>query len=139
MEVGVAGFTEDDNRVYAQFIRNVLAGEDIVMKSTGEQFRSWCYVVDCVAALLYIIIYGENGEAYNIADESSNITIKQLAEMIASTGGKKVTMDIPSDAEKKGFNVVKKSVYSTDKLKGLGWKVEGTMEEKIKRTIERRM
>ena len=35
-------FTEQDNRVYAQFIRNVLRGEDIVMKSTGEQFRSWC-------------------------------------------------------------------------------------------------
>ena len=37
-------FTEQDNRVYAQFIRNVLRGENIVMKSTGEQFRSWCYV-----------------------------------------------------------------------------------------------
>ncbi len=133
------GFTEDDNRVYAQFIRNVLAGEDIVMKSTGEQFRSWCYVVDCVAALLYIILKGENGEAYNIADESSNITIKQLAEMIATTGGKKVTMENPSDAEKKGFNVVKKSVYSTEKLKALGWRIDGTMEEKIKRTIEKRM
>lgn len=131
-------FTEDDNRVYAQFIRNVLAGEDIVMKSTGEQFRSWCYVVDCAAALLYILLNGENGHAYNIADESSNITIKQLAEMIASTRGKKVIREIPSDAEQKGFNVVKKSVYSTDKLKDLGWKVEGTMEEKIKRTIERR-
>ena len=123
--------------MYAQFIRNVLAGEDIVMKSTGEQFRSWCYVVDCTAALLYILLKGENGHAYNIADESSNITIKQLAEMIASTGGKKVIREIPSDAEQKGFNVVKKSVYSTDKLKGLGWKVDGTMEEKIKRTIER--
>lgn len=39
-------FAEQDNRVYAQFIRNILCGEDIVMKSTGEQFRSWCYVVD---------------------------------------------------------------------------------------------
>ena len=37
-------FTESDNRVYAQFIRNVLDGNDIVMKSTGVQFRSWCYV-----------------------------------------------------------------------------------------------
>ena len=34
------GFTESDNRVYAQFIRNVLKGEDIVLKSKGEAFRS---------------------------------------------------------------------------------------------------
>ena len=40
------GFTESDNRVYAQFIRNVLRGEDIVLKSRGEAFRSWLYVVD---------------------------------------------------------------------------------------------
>ena len=33
-------FTESDNRVYAQFIRNVLRGEDIVMKSKGEQYES---------------------------------------------------------------------------------------------------
>ena len=37
-------FTENDNRVYAQFIRNILNNSDIVMKSAGLQFRSWCYV-----------------------------------------------------------------------------------------------
>lgn len=128
-------FTESDNRVNAQFIRNVLRGEDIVMKSTGAQYRSWCYVVDCAAALLYIMLKGENGEAYNIADNSSNISIKELAEMIAAIGGKKVVMQLPSDMEKAGFNVVTKSVFSTDKLNALGWKVEGTMEEKMRKTI----
>lgn len=129
-------FTESDNRVYAQFIRNVLRGEDIIMKSTGAQYRSWCYVVDCAAALLYIMLKGEDGEAYNIADNSSNISIKELAEMIAYIGGKKVVMQLPSDIEKAGYNVVTKSVFSTEKLNALGWKVEGTMEEKMRRTIE---
>ena len=82
-------FTEQDNRVYAQFIRNVLRGEDIVMKSTGEQFRSWCYVVDCASALLHILLKGGSGEAYNIADANSNISIRELAETIAKIGGKK--------------------------------------------------
>ncbi|MBQ9664943.1 MAG: NAD-dependent epimerase/dehydratase family protein [Bacteroidaceae bacterium] len=129
-------FTEQDNRVYAQFIRNVLKGEDIVMKSTGEQFRSWCYVVDCVSALLYILLKGENGQAYNIADENSNISIKELAEIIAEIGGKKVVMDVPGADERKGYNVVRKSIFSNSKLESLGWDVSGTFMKKMDVTIE---
>lgn len=129
-------FTEADNRVYAQFIRNVLRGEDIVMKSTGAQFRSWCYVVDCVSALLHILLKGENGQAYNIADDSSNITIKELAETIAAIGGKKVVIDVPSITEAKGFNVVSKSVFSTQKLEGLGWEHLGDYSTKFISTID---
>ena len=128
-------FTEQDNRVYAQFIRNVLRGEDIVMKSTGEQFRSWCYVVDCVSALLHILLKGKCGEAYNIADEKSNICIRELAETIARIGGKKVVIDVPDAYEKKGFNVVTKSVFSIDKLECLGWKTFSNLECYLKNTI----
>ena len=128
-------FTEADNRVYAQFVRNVLKGEDIVMKSTGEQFRSWCYVVDCVSALLYILLKGENGQAYNIADAASNISIRELAETIAAIGGKKVVIDVPDADEKKGFNVVMKSIFSTEKVNKIGWSISGTMEEKMQSTI----
>ena len=122
-------FTEQDNRVYAQFFRNVLRGEDIVMKSTGEQFRSWCYVVDCVSALLHILLKGKCGEAYNIADEKSNISIRELAETIARIGGKKVVIDVPDADEKKGFNIVMKSIFSVGKLEGLGWKAHSSIEK----------
>lgn len=128
-------FTEQDNRAYAQFIRNVLHGEDIVMKSTGEQFRSWCYVVDCVSALLYILLKGECGEAYNIADSKSNISIRELAETIAAIGGRKVVIDLPDDDERKGFNVVTKSVFSTEKLEALGWRAETHIEKGFMHTI----
>lgn len=129
-------FTEHDNRVYAQFIRNVLRGEDIVMKSTGEQMRSWCYVVDCASALLHILLKGENMTAYNIADNTSNISIRELAEMIARIGGKRVVMDVPTDAERKAFNPVMQSVFATERLESLGWSVSGTMLEKMQGTIE---
>ena len=128
-------FTESDNRVYAQFIRNVLNGEDIVMKSDGAQYRSWCYVVDCVKGLLHVLLKGKTGEAYNVADSSSNISIKQLAEMVAGIGGRKVILDLPSDAEQKGYNPVNKSVFSTKKLESLGWTLRGTMREKMEATI----
>lgn len=128
-------FTETDNRVYAQFIRNVLNGDDIVMKSTGCQFRSWCYVTDCVSALLYVLLKGKSREAYNVADTSSNISIRQLAEMIAKITDKQVIFDLPTETERQGYNVVSKSVFSTQKLEGLGWNVQGKMEEKVAGTI----
>lgn len=128
-------FTESDNRVYAQFVRNILKGEDIVMKSTGEQFRSWCYVVDCVSAFLYVLLKGTSGEAYNIADPVSIFSIRQLAEMLAEIGHCKVVMGIPSEIEKKDYNPVQKSILSVGKLKKLGWKVSGSMQEKMTKTI----
>lgn len=129
-------FTEQDNRVYAQFIRNVLRGEDIVMKSTGEQFRSWCYVVDCVSALLHILLKGKCGEAYNIADEKSNISIRELAETIAEIGSQNIVTNAPNTDEKKGFNVVTKSVFSTRKLEYLGWKSICSIKEGLQHTIK---
>lgn len=129
-------FTEQDNRVYAQFIRNVLRDEDIVMKSTGEQFRSWCYVVDCVSALLHILMKGQCAEAYNIADAQSNISIKDLADTIAGIGGKRVIINNPDANEKKGYNLVTKSVFSTEKLKALGWCPRTNIQDGLKHTIE---
>ena len=128
-------FTDRDNRVYAQFIRDVLCDNDIVMKSTGMQLRSWCYVVDCVSALLYILLKGEKGHAYNVADKNSCVTIRELAEMIARIGGRRVKMAVPADSESKGYNVVTNSVFSTTKLESLGWSVCGSMEEKLRKTI----
>jgi nucleoside-diphosphate-sugar epimerase len=129
-------FTESDNRVYAQFIRNVLNGDDIVMKSAGTQYRSWCYVDDCVSALLFILLKGKSGQAYNIADKTSVVTIRELAEMIAHIAGRKVVMQVPSDIEKKGFTPIRRAVFDTAKLEALGWSVSGTMEEKLRRTID---
>ena len=129
-------FTSSDNRVYAQFIRNALKGEDIVMKSSGSQYRSWCYVVDCVSAMFYVLLKGETMQAYNIADPNSNVSIRQLAEMIAGAAGRKVVVQLPKDTESKGYNRVTRSLFSIRKLESLGWTINGNMRDKIVRMIE---
>ena len=128
-------FTDNDNRVFAQFIRNAINGENILMKSSGEQFRSWCYSTDCASALLYILLNGKSGEAYNIADESSNVTIRYLAETIASLCGVKVVIEKASELEKFGFNPVQRSVFSTSKISSLGWCPMCSLEQNLKHTI----
>ena len=64
-------FTAVNSRADAQFLRNALAGEDIVMKSTGAQVRSYCYVADAVNAIFTLLDRGEAVQAYNVANRGS--------------------------------------------------------------------
>lgn len=129
-------FTDSDTRAYAQFVRNARKHENIVLKSKGEQYRSWLYVKDCASAILTILLKGENEEAYNVADENSCITIRELAETIANIGGGKVVFDLPSDVEKKGFSVIRKAVFNTRKLESLGWKPKYELQDALVETIK---
>jgi nucleoside-diphosphate-sugar epimerase len=129
------GFTEKDNRVYAQFLRNVLQGEDIVLKSWGLQMRSWIYVEDAVNAILHILLKGERGEAYNVANPASCITIRQLAELIAHQAGKKVRLDIPAEANQGNTTPITCATISIDKLKALGWVPRYNMEDGLRKTL----
>lgn len=129
-------FTESDTRVYAQFIRNILNGEDIIMKSTGEQVRSWCYVVDCALGILYVLIKGNNQEAYNISDSSSIVSIREMAEIIAQIGNNQVVINAPSEVEKRGFNVVRKEILDSSKLQSLGWQARCDIRDGLEHTIK---
>lgn len=127
-------FSESDNRAYAQFFRNAIQGEDIVLKSSGEQIRSWCYVIDCASALLHILLKGESGQAYNIAE--SSCTIRVLAETVAMTKGTGVTFVLPTDYERKGYNIVMRSILSCKRLAHLGWSPRFDLSKGIRESID---
>ena len=114
--------TEADNRASSQFPRDVAAGRDIVLKSSGSQLRSYCYVLDCVSALLMILLCGESGTAYNISNRESVVTIRQMAEAFADASGRKVLFDLPTDAERAVFNPMDNSSLDASRLEALGWK-----------------
>lgn len=126
-------FIESDNRVYAQFIRNLLDGKDIVLKSRGEQYRSWLYVVDAAHALLTILTKGAKGEAYNVADEQSNITIRALAELLAGAEDRQVVFDI--DDANGNTTPITRATFSTEKLAQLGWRPLTTIAEGLQHTL----
>lgn len=129
-------FTDNDNRAYAQFVRKARRHENIVLKSKGEQYRSWIYVADCAIAILMILLSGENRQAYNIADTHSNITIRELAEQIAAIAGTEVVFDLPDTIEKKGYSEMKRAIFDISRLEALGWQPQYTLEEGLRHTIE---
>lgn len=124
-----------DTKASSQFILKALAGEDIVLKSKGEQFFSYTYVADAVSAMLYVLLHGENGVAYNIANEQCNVYLKDFAQTCAELAGKKVVFDLPSEVERKGFSVAMNAILSTKKLEKLGFEPHYSFREAILRTV----
>lgn len=125
-----------DTKVVSQFIKKGIAGEDIVLKSAGTQYYSYTYMADAVSGLLYALLCGENGEAYNIAEEQSDIMLKNLAEIIAEIAGKQVVFEIPDAVEAAGYSKATKVRLNGEKLKKLGWMPRYTIRTGVKRTID---
>lgn len=75
---------ENDPRVFAAFMRNVLLGENIVMLSDGSAKRPFCYLADGVAAYFYILLKGKPGEAYNVCNSDEFLSIREFAEIAAN-------------------------------------------------------
>lgn len=126
---------KDDSKAMSQFIRNALAGEDIVLKSEGTQFFSYSYMADAVSGILFCLMYGQCGEAYNVADPSSNIRLKDLAQTIAASVGKSVIFELPDAVESAGYSKATVAVMDSTKLKKLGWHAEYDIRQGIQRTI----
>ena len=124
-----------DTKAISQFIKKGIAGEDIILKSLGTQMYSYTYVADAVSGLTTILLKGENGEAYNIAEEHSDIMLKDLAAIIADINGKKVVFEIPDEIEAAGYSTATKARLSGDKLEKLGWKPKYEIKEGIERTV----
>ena len=106
-----------------------------MLKSKGEQVRSYCYVADAAAALLHVLVYGISGEAYNIADAKSNCSISQFAELAAHMAGTGCIYAVAEEEEKAGYSKVAKAVQCADKINHLGWKASASLEDGIRRTI----
>lgn len=124
-----------DNRVSSAFARQAAKGENIVMKSAGTQMRSYCHCIDCATATLAVLTRGQSGQAYNISNKNSIITIRQMAEMIARHASVELIMDLPSDAEKAAFNPMDNSSLNSEKLESLGWQGQFDAETGFDHTI----
>lgn len=113
---------ETDNRVSSAWAYAAARGDNIVMKSDGAQIRSYCYCLDCASAILKVLLKGEPVHAYNISNPDSIISIKAMAEILTKSAGVDLRMDLPTEAEMKGFNPMSNSSLDSSELLDLGWK-----------------
>ena len=125
-----------DSKALAQFIKKAAAYEDIVLKSEGTQLFSYCYAADVVFGLLLLLLKGEKGGSYNIADPRSDIRLKDLAAILAENAGKKVVFELPDEQERKGYSKATKALLDPSKINALGFKARFSVAEGLERTLE---
>lgn len=126
----------DDSKALSQFMRRSLAGKDVVLKSEGTQRFSYLHVADVVSGLLYVMLLGLDGEAYNLADPESDIALKELAEHVAKNGGVNVAFDLPDAREAAGYSVATLALMDGSKARGLGWRARYDIDNGLRSTME---
>lgn len=124
------GLLEGDTKALSQFLKNGLAGENIVLKSDGMQHYSYLYAADAVDAILFLTGHGQSGEAYNIKGKDSDVTLLQLAGMAARLAGTHVVhQNHDTEPEAAGYSRAVKAVLDGRKIEKLGWFAETSLAE----------
>lgn len=128
--------TASDNRANVQFVNDVLCGNDILLKSTGSQMRSYSYIADNASAILTVLLNGKTGEAYNIANKHARITVAGFAKIVADVAGKKVVFENSDEIIKLEQTPITRAVLASDKLESLGWQGSFSVREGIEHTLK---
>ena len=118
-----------DTKAVSQFIKKGIKKQNIVLKSEGNQLYSYNYVADSVSGLLTILLKGRKGEAYNIADKKSDITLRDLAKLIAAYAGTEVVFQLPDEVESAGYSKATKAIMDSKKIQNLGWHARWNIKE----------
>lgn len=131
------GMSIYDGRVQADFLKNVVHNEDIVLKSEGTAVRTYTYIGDAVAGLFRILLDSDD-IVYNIGNEDGKVSIRELAEIMVSIYPErnlKLIFDIPEGGTK-GTAPYTLGILNSEKLRKLGWNPKYSVKDGFKRTLE---
>ena len=129
---------KNDGRIMSDLICNVYNNENIILKSTGEAKRAFCYVADTTVAMFLITLAKTKNQIYNVSNETEEIKIKDLAESLANKWYKEKNIKVEYKIEDKGNKYLK---YSRVKLNNnkimneLNWKPKISLRDGIDSTI----
>jgi nucleoside-diphosphate-sugar epimerase len=119
MTFGAGEDFQNDNRVWAQFARSAISGENIILHTEGKSVTSVCYLPDVLRGIFLVLLNAPKGEVYNIA--STHCSIREFAESVAEKFGLAVKIEIPADAVKLGYANEFRLPINSAKVQKLGW------------------
>ena len=128
-----AGVDYNDNRVFAQFARNIVEKKDIVLKTKGESVRNYIYVTDAITAIFAMLEKGVNGDVYNVANPETACSIKEMAEMLCE---KYKTSKLKIEIDDKYYPKSTMTVLNVNKMiNDTGWEAEISLINAYKKLI----
>lgn len=131
------GILLDDGRAFSEFIANVIQGEDIILQTDGSAVRTYTYVADAIGAMLLAFTKGKE-HYYNIANLNNLISIRDLAELIASLDARGNVKVQYADKEEQKLKYLpfKLGIMNVDKITALGWRPQIGLKEAFRYTLE---
>jgi UDP-glucuronate decarboxylase len=133
------GTALDDGRVFADFVADVVASRDIVLKSDGLAQRPFCYIADATIGFLTVLLLGSKAEAYNVANPDAEISIRDLATLVADLfpeRGVGVVFEAPLITAAYLKSPISRACPSIEKIKALGWTPTNGLQDGFHRTIQ---
>ena len=133
------GMSLTDGRVFADFISDVVDRQNILLKSSGEAIRAFCYLADATVGFFTILLKGKNSEAYNVSNDTCVIKIRDLAEIVSDLypefGLNVVYNKIHKHPNGYIASRISRIVPDISKICALGWKPKVSIKKGFKRTI----
>lgn len=131
------GISLEDGRAFSEFIKNVLEEKNIVLQTDGSAMRTYTYVADAIGAMFLAFTKGKDNY-YNIANLDSLISIRDLAELIASLDPNKKTKVVYANQAEQKFKYLpfKLGILNIDRITKLGWSPKIGIEDSFRYTME---
>jgi nucleoside-diphosphate-sugar epimerase len=131
------GMRLDDGRVFADFVRDMVEGRDIVLNSDGSAERAFCYLADATRAFFTLLLKGESGRAYNVGNSRAVVSIRDLAKTLVEFYPERgLRARFAPPAEGYLASRVARLAPDTARLEALGWRPETSVADGFRRTIE---
>lgn len=102
-------------------------------ESKRAAVRAFIYVTDAVVGMFAVLFKGETANAYNLANETEPVSIKELANILAAQRKLQVVV---SEGDRKGYCAYRRTALDTSAIVQLGWKPEVCLEEGIGRVLQ---
>jgi UDP-glucuronate decarboxylase len=127
----------DDGRVFADFVADIVARRDIVLKSDGGARRPFCYLADATVAYFTVLLNGENGEAYNVGAKTET-SVLELAQMLCTLFPERdcrLVRQQRAEGDSYLASPVVGGHFDLSKIRKLGWEPTTGIEDGFRRTV----
>lgn len=86
------GMSLDDYRVIPTFVTSAIGGKPISVYDSGNQTRTFCYISDATIGFLKVLLSKQEGEIYNVGNDSNEINMLELARIVSSLFQNKINI-----------------------------------------------